>query len=69
ASAETPPLDPDRLQALREALGTHNLQALRRFEALKPALAGALGVAKTDALDAAIHGLRFDKALDLLAQL
>ncbi|MDS4019741.1 MAG: ATP-binding protein [Candidatus Competibacter sp.] len=66
ASAETPPLDPDRLQALRDDLRNNNLQALRRFEALKPALAGALGTAETGALDVAIHGLRFDEALAIL---
>lgn len=62
-----PPLDAEQLEALREALREYDLKALRRFEALKPALAGVLGQAKIGALDAAIHGLRFDEALDLLA--
>ena len=69
ASSEVPPpLDAAQLDALCEALRDHNLKALRRFEALKPALRGAWGEERTKVLGQAIRGLRFEDALAVLAQ-
>ncbi|HRZ22689.1 MAG TPA: PAS domain-containing protein [Candidatus Contendobacter sp.] len=66
ASAAAPPLAPEQLEALRADLRDYNLKALRRFKELKPALVGALGAAKTGALEHAIRGMRFDEALAAL---
>ena len=66
APSAPPPLDALQLDVLCAALRSHNLKALRYFDALKPALAGALGEAETGVLDAAIHSLRFDEALTIL---
>ena len=65
--SKPPPLDSDQLHGLREALHGYNLSALRRFDNLEPALRGVLGVDHTGALGRAIHDLRFEEALDILA--
>ncbi|AUB81205.1 PAS domain S-box protein [Candidatus Thiodictyon syntrophicum] len=61
-----PPLDAERLAALREDLRRRNLKARQGFEDLRPALAGALGEAGAEALGGAIHGLRYAQALAAL---
>ncbi|WP_295452331.1 ATP-binding protein [uncultured Thiodictyon sp.] len=61
-----PALDARHVDALREDLRRHNLKARSRFEALRPALAGAWGEARTAVLDRAIRGLRFGEALSIL---
>jgi PAS domain S-box-containing protein len=59
-------LESDRLDALRADLRRRNLKARQRFEELRPALLGALGEIRTDALGCAIRGLRFHDALAVL---
>ncbi|WP_295426300.1 PAS domain S-box protein [uncultured Thiodictyon sp.] len=66
AAAPPPPLDAERLAALREDLRRRNLQARQGFEDLRPALAGVLGEAGAEALGRAIHGLRYAQALAAL---
>ena len=57
------PLDADRLAALRWDLSRCNLKARRRFEELRPALAGALGASRTEVIGRAIRDLHFKEAL------
>ena len=59
-------LDAAELAGLRDALRAQNLNALRRYEALQPALLTVLGEARTAEIGRAIHGLRIDEALSLL---
>ena len=54
------------LDRLRDDLTRRNMKARERFTALRPALAGALGEAKTEALGRAIQGLRYTEALAVL---
>ncbi len=68
ADGSAPALDAGRLAALREALSGRDLSAMAAFAALRPALAGALGEARTQALDQAVGRLEFDAALRLLAE-
>ena len=62
---DVPALDLD-LAGLRDDLYRRNMKARQRFAALRPALAGALGEAKTEALGRAIQGLRYAEALAVL---
>ena len=64
--AEAPALEADQLNALRLDLSSSNLRARRRFEELRPALAGALGEARTDVIGRAIRDLHFKEALTAL---
>ena len=57
-----------QLTALRAALRQHDLSALDLFEELEATLATAWGAATRDALGEAIANLRFETALELLAQ-
>lgn len=66
ATVLPPPLEADPLQALGEDLRCHNMRALRRFEELQPALLGAWGQARTEALGRAIHAINFGEALAVL---
>lgn len=66
APTQARPLEASHLGALRAHLCHRNLQARRHFEALRPALANALGEATTEALGRAIHGLRYAEALATL---
>ena len=66
AATPAPPLDPDRLSLLREALRAHDLAASDHFEALAASLTAAWGVETSQALGQAIADRRFDEALVLL---
>ena len=69
AAEGAPPLDPDQLAALREALSLNKAKAQRLFKAQEPALRAALGTAATGALAQAIRDLRYDAALAVLDRL
>jgi PAS domain S-box-containing protein len=64
-----PPLDPDQLAALREALSLNKAKAQRLFKEQEPALRAALGPAATGAIALAIRELRYEAALAVLDQL
>ncbi|MFE8034079.1 PAS domain S-box protein [Thiohalocapsa marina] len=59
-------LDDAALAELRTALTRNDIAALELFEALRPALIGALGPVSAQALADAIHALRFPDALGQL---
>lgn len=65
-AATPPPLATVGLAELHEALRTHNIKALRCYEALQPELITVLGEARTAELGRAIRGLRVAEALALL---
>ena len=68
-SLSTPPLAPERLAALRDALQRHDLAAQDQYEALAPALTATWGEAATKALGEAIADLKFGAALSTLEHL
>ena len=69
AGEGAPPLDPDQLAALREALSRNKAKAQRLFKEQEPALRAALGTAATGAMAQAIRDLRYDAALATLDRL
>ena len=62
-------LDPAQLRALREALRGHRLKALEMFDDLKAPLTAACGSSVIQGLEAALRGLRYGEALEILATL
>ena len=61
-------IDPDRMDALREALTQRNLIALTIYAELESALTGTYGRESAQKLNQAIRQLRFEDALTWLQQ-
>ena len=68
-SLPTPPLAPERLAVLRDALQRHDLAAQDQYEELAPALTAVWGEAATRTLGEAIADLKFGAALTTLENL
>ena len=64
----TDSIDPDRMDALREALAQRNLIALTIYAELEPALTGTYSRESAQNLNQAIRQLRFEDALTWLQQ-
>ena len=68
SSAQTPPLDQERLAALRRALCFNDLASLELFNELEPALVGVYGEEKSRIMAHAMKRLRFLEVLKLLGE-
>ncbi len=69
ASAERVPVDPGQLALLADALRRQSMDALSVFDDLGLPLRGALGRERFAALDEAMQGLRFKRALEILQEI
>ncbi len=67
-SAQAPPLDQERMAALRRALCFNDLESLEIFTELEPALVGVYGEESSKTMAQAMKRLRFLEVLKLLGE-